>query len=281
MNNPAVGNRGVRHMGAVAVALGATLVALLAVFVLAKPSAAADPILTINPSSVDFGSVNVEADTETRTITVENNGLIDLVLGDVQILGVDSGDPFTTNIDLAGLTVKAGETAEFTVSFDPLHTGLQTAELTFNSVTNTAGGIVSDVEAPTVSLTGQGVSTNPAGSGCTITGGPNSETLRGTSGPDVICAQGGRDKVYGLGGNDKIRGGAGADRVLKGGRGADRLLGQAGNDRIIDRAGKDKLYGHGGRDTLNTKDGNRGDLLVGGPRRDTAFKDRGDRARGI
>ena len=262
MNNPSVANRGARHMGAIAAALAATLVALLMAFGAAKPSEAQDPILTINPSSVDLGSVTVGADPATQTIEVTNTGDTALVLRGVEILGVDSG-AFTTSIDpLTGLTVAAGETATFTVSFDPVHTGLQTAQLTFNSVTDTFGTTVSGVEAPTVSVTGQGVSTNPAGSGCTITGGNNSETLRGTPGNDVICALGGNDKVNGLGGNDKIRGGS-------------------GKDRLVDKAGRDKLFGQQGRDTLITKDGKRGDVLVGGPRRDKAFKDRGDRARSI
>jgi hypothetical protein len=69
--------------------------------------------------------------------------------------------------------------------------------------------------------------------------------------------------VNGLGSKDIIRGGA-------------------GNDRLVDKAGKrDRLLGQRGKDTPNAKDGQRGDLLIGGPRRDNAFKDRGDRARSI
>jgi Ca2+-binding RTX toxin-like protein len=278
--NSSILARDVRSMGIIAAMLAATLAAMLAIFVLAKPSEAADPILTIRPSSVDFGSVTVDADTETRTITVENNGLIDLKLGGVKILGVDSG-AFDVEAGLAnGLIVEAGETATFTVSFDPVKTGLQTAELTFNSVTNTLGQTVGGIEAPTVNLTGQGVSTNPSGSGCTITGGPNSETLRGTPRKDVICARGGNDTVRALRGNDTVRGGGGND-VVRSSKGRDTLTGGAGADRLTDKAGRDRLIGQGGKDTLNAKDGKRGDLLVGGPRRDKAFKDRGDKARSI
>ncbi len=236
------------------------LAALLAVFVLAKPSGAQDPILTVNPSSVDFGNVTVGADTETLTITVANNGPNTLTLGGVEFLGVDSG-AFTPSINpTTGLTVEAEKTATFDVTFEPVHTGLQTAQLTFNSVTDTAGGAVSGVEAPTVNLTGQGVSTNPRGSGCTITGSDNSETLRGTRGDDVICAMGGRDKVEPLGGKDVTRAGS-------------------GKDKVIDRSGVgDKLLGQRGNDTLNAKDRNR-DLLNGARGRDKCAKNRGDRVR--
>ena len=248
---------------AISLSLAAALAALLLALVAAEPSGAQEaPILTVHPSSVDVGNVQVGADPATRQITVTNTGDTALVLGGVQILGVDSG-AFTTSIDPAtGLAVGAGGTATFTVSFDPVKTGLQMAELTFNSVTDLLGKTVSGVEAPKVSLTGQGVGANAAGSNCTITGSSRSETLRGTPRSDVICALGGNDKVNGLRAND----------VLKGG---------GGKDRITDRLGKDRMYGQGGTDTLVAKDGKRGDLLVGGPRRDKAFKDRGDKARSI
>jgi Ca2+-binding RTX toxin-like protein len=252
------------YLRGVVVVLAATLAALLVAFVAAKPSEAADPILTINPSSVDLGSVTVGAAPETQTITVTNTGSTSLVLGGVKLLGVDSGS-FTTNIDpLTGLTVLAGDTATFEVSFDPVKTGLQNALLTldtFNSVADLLAGNVSDVQVPAVSLTGQGVAVNNPGN-CTITGSDRSETLRGTAGRDVICGLGGADKINGLKAND----------VLKGGN---------GNDRLTDKKGKDRLLGQRGRDTLNARDGNRGDLLKGGPRKDKAIKDKNDRARSI
>jgi Ca2+-binding RTX toxin-like protein len=260
MNTTTLTRDGARVIGTSAVVLAATLAALLAVFVLAKPLEAQDPILTVNPSSVDFGNVTVEADTETLTITVANNGPDTLTLGGVEFLGVDSG-AFTTSINPAtGLDVEAGKTATFDVTFDPVHTGLQTAQLTFTRVIDTTTGSVSGVEAPTVNVTGQGVSANPRGSGCTITGSNNSETLRGTRGNDVICAMGGSDRVKPLGGKDVTRAGS-------------------GNDRVIDRSGlRDKLLGQSGNDTLNAKDRNR-DLLNGASGRDKCAKNRGDKVR--
>ena len=248
--------------GLIFVVLAATLAAVLVAFMFARPSEAADPILTINPSSVDLGSVSVGASPETQTVTVTNTGSTTLVLGGVNILGLNSG-AFTTDINpLTGLTVLAGDTATFEVSFDPVKTGLQTAQLTFDSVTDALGGAVTGVETPTVSLSGQGVSVNPQGSKCTITGSSRSETLRGTSRHDVICSMGGNDKINGLGAND----------VLKGGM---------GNDRISDKKGKDRLLGQGGRDTLNARDHHGGDVLKGGGGKDRGFKDKKDRARSI
>jgi Ca2+-binding RTX toxin-like protein len=260
MNTTTLTRDGARVIGISAVVLAATLAALLAVFVLAKPSGAQDPILTIRPSSADFGNVTVGASSDPLEVTVTNTGEDTLVLGGFNILGVDSGS-FTSSLNIGDdLTVAAGDTATFMVSFEPVKTGLQTAQVTFDNVFDTAGGTVSGVEAPTVNLTGQGVSTNPRGSGCTITGSNNSETLRGTRGDDVICAMGGRDKVKPLGGKDVTRAGS-------------------GNDRVIDRSGVgDKLLGQRGNDTLNAKDRNR-DLLNGASGRDKCAKNRGDKVR--
>lgn len=260
MENPVLARKNALVSGAVVV-LTALLAALVVAFVAAKPSEAADPILTVDPTSIYLGSVQVDGDTETRTITVTNTGTNAVVLGSVQLLGADTG-AFTTSIGAGGLTVGAGGTATFTVSFDPVKTGLQTADLTFNSITDTLGNAIGGVDAPTVDLTGQGVQANPSGSNCTITGSGRDETLRGTAGRDVICGMGGSDRLNGLGAND----------VLKGGM---------HNDRLTDRRGKDRLLGQGGRDLLNARDRSGGDLLKGGGGKDRAIKDKRDRARGI
>jgi Ca2+-binding RTX toxin-like protein len=238
--------------------LAAVLAALLLLSV-AKPSGAQDvPLVSVDPTSVDFGSLDVSADPETRQITVTNNGLVAITIGDVAILGADAAAfDLQTDLGLSGLTIGVGESKVLDLSFDPVTTGLQSAQLTLKDL---AGNAIAG--APTVSLTGQGVGTNPAGSGCTITGSNISETLRGTPQKDVICGLGGADRINGLGSGD----------VLRGGR---------GNDRITDKAGKDKLLGQAGRDRLNARDGSRGDLLKGGPGKDRAIMDRGDRARSI
>jgi Ca2+-binding RTX toxin-like protein len=220
--------------------LFAALLAALIIFV-AKPSQAQDArTVIINPSEVGFGATEVNADPQTRTVTITNNGTTDLVLGGVNFSGVAPGT-FTTTINPSGLTVKPGQTGTFDVNFDPTITGLQSAT---GSLVDRAGTNIPGT--PQVTVTGTGVNKLPtAPSNCTLVGTGRGEVLTGTPQADVICALGGADRVNALGGND----------VMQGGK---------GNDRIKDKAGKDKLLGGGGKDTLNAKDRRRGDLLKGG-----------------
>jgi Ca2+-binding RTX toxin-like protein len=284
MNNTSVNNGDARFMGISAAMLVATLAALLAVFALAKPSQAQDTTVTIEPTEVGFGAVEVNADAEKRTISITNTGDVRLVIGGVDFSGTDADnfDLVTTIDPLKGLSIGAGDTATLEVSFDPLTTGAKEATLILNDLLGqTIPG------APQVNITGTGISTAPndqpgARPDCDITGTPNGEVLTGTPNSEIICALGGNDRVSALGGNDKVRSGRGND-VVRSSKGIDTLIGGAGADRITDKAGRrgDKLIGQRGRDTLNAKDGRRGDLLNGGPQRDRAFKDRGDRVRSI
>jgi hypothetical protein len=213
---------------------------------------AAVDVITVDPNSVDFGSLSVTADPTTRQITVTNTGIAAITLGGVDIAGTGS-DAFSlqTNLGPDGVTLGLGESKVLDLNFDPVTTGLKTAQVTLTDATG-----VAIVGVPTVTLTGQ--DTNPGN--CTITGIDNSETLRGTAGKDVICALGGNDRVNGLGTDDVLRGGK-------------------GSDRITHKKGKDKLFGQGGKDRLSTRDGNRGDLLKGGGGKDRCTKDKRDRAR--
>lgn len=242
------------------VLLAATLAALtaLAYFGNTKPSAAQDAqTVTINPSTIGFGATEVAVGLETRTVTITNSGTTDLVIGGIDFSGVAPGT-FTTSIGPGGLTVGAGQTGTFDINFNPATEGVKNA---VGNLVDLGSTVIPNT--PQVSVTGTGVNQVPgAPSGCTIVGTNNGEVLTGTPQADVICALGGADRVNALGGND----------VLKGGR---------GNDRMTDKAGNDRLIGQGGRDTLNTKDRKRGDVLKGGSGKDRAFKDKGDRARGI
>ncbi|HJQ30265.1 MAG TPA: hypothetical protein VJ827_13075 [Rubrobacter sp.] len=245
------------------VLLAATLAALTALAILDHPrssEAQEAQTVTINPSDIGFGAVELTASPETRTVSVTNSGTTSITIGSVDFSGLLGTG--TANIEailgLGGLTVGAGETKVFTVKFDPLTAG-------FTQVTGTLKDLsgVAIEGAPQVTVSGTGVAVTPAGSpNCTIVGTSRGETLTGTSNHDVICGKGGNDKINGLGGNDVERGGM-------------------GNDRIIDHKGKDKLLGQGGRDRLNSRDHARGDVLKGGGGKDRAVKDRRDRARGI
>ncbi len=245
------------------VLLGAVLVALatlLAASILAKPSGAQTQTVTVQPSEVGFGAVEVSADPETRTISIKNIGATTLVIGGVDISGTNAGDfSLATTIDpLNGLSVGAGEVVTLDINFDPATEGAKNAILTLN---NLLGQAIPG--APQINVGGTGVTVAPtAPADCDIVGTNNGETLTGTPNPDVICGLRGNDKINGLGANDLMRGGA-------------------GKDLIKDKSGKDKLLGQRGRDTLNAKDGDRGDLLKGGRGKDRAVKDKKDKARGI
>jgi Ca2+-binding RTX toxin-like protein len=298
MNSSILARDDVRFMGISAVMLTATLAAMLAIFALAKPSGAqeAPPLtLTVDPTRVDFGTVvtddRVVGSVVTRQITITNQGSTPITIGGVN-LTADAGEilDFTTNIGPDGLTVAGnGGQQTFEVSFDPSAVGARDAVLELlddssgdviglldpngnplvDDLGNTINGVV---------LTGTGVAPSPTpAANCTIVGTNDGETLRGTPGRDVICALGGRDTIKPLGGNDKVIGGRGND-VVRSSAGRDTLNGGIGADRLTDKAGRrgDRLYGKSGKDTLNAKDGRRGDLLNGGPRRDRAFKDKGD-----
>lgn len=301
MQDYTVGMRGARRTGAIAVVLAATLVALAAVIMLAKPSGALvlDPVtLTVEETEIGFGALQVDGSVATRTITVTNTGSTPIVIDGVTLrtatgeLLLDSD--FTADLGPDGtLTVgNNGGTGTFTVSFDPSTAGVQEALLSLEGLVD--GTIVDTIRlvdeagntATAIDLSGTGSQTNPflqpGAQGCDIVGTSNGEVLTGTGARDVICALGGPDRVSPRGGNDVVRGGKGND-IIRSSNGRDSLNGGAGGDRITDKAGRrgDRLSGKGGEDTLIAKDGRSGDLLVGGAGQDRAFKDKGDTVRSI
>jgi Ca2+-binding RTX toxin-like protein len=269
-------------VGAIAVALAATLVALVTVFVIAKPSGAQEtPLITVEPTEVGFGAVEVGTTGDpVRTIYIRNTSGARLVIGGIDILGANAGDFSLENFDPAtGIELDPSGTYALQVAFSPSANGTRVAELGFD-----VGG--TGATMPTVDLSGTGTqeppTNQPGARRCTIVGTSNGEVLTGTPRADVICGLGGNDKVSALGGNDTVKGGSGNDRI-RSSQGIDRLIGSAGADRITDKAGRrgDRLFGKGGTDVLNAKDRRGGDLLNGGSGRDRVFKDRGDRVRSI
>ena len=265
MQDSTVGMRGARYTGLIALVLAASLVTALAALLFATKYAEAQDsqTITLEPAEVGFGAVTLDANTQTRTVTITNNGQTELVIGGIDFsgLGLEPGT-FTTSLDTERLVLGAGETGTFQVNFDPVTSGFKEAT---GTLLNASGLAIEG--APQVAVSGTGVTTQPntqpgVQRDCTIIGTRRGEVLTGTRRDDVICALGGRDRVNGLKGNDKLRGGA-------------------KEDRLTDKAGFDRLFGQGGRDTLITRDGERGDRLNGGPGRDRAIKDSLDRARSI
>jgi len=116
---------------------------------------------------------------------------------------------------------------------------------------------------------------------CTIVGTAKRDRLVGTRKRDVICGLGGNDRILGRGGNDLILAGAGSDNA-SGGNGRDRVYGNSGRDRLYGNKGRDRLYGGSGNDRMNTASNRRrGDYVSGGPGRDWAKVNRGDRVKSV
>lgn len=93
----------------------------------------------------------------------------------------------------------------------------------------------------------------------------------------VPIAAGGPNQVTGIkfsggGASDTFRNQTGLPAYGQGRRLDDTLVGGTGPDRY---------QGDEGNDTFNLRDGRRGDVAVGGPGRDTAIVDKGDRTTGV
>lgn len=77
----------------------------------------------------DFGSVDVDAHTQSYTYTIENLGNLPLTLGGsplVEITGANAAD-FAVTVQPSSSSVAEGGSATFTVQFDPSAAGLRTA----------------------------------------------------------------------------------------------------------------------------------------------------------
>jgi hypothetical protein len=90
-----------------------------------------------------------------------------------------------------------------------------------------------------------------------MTGGPKADTFIGNALANLISGGGGNDSLNGGAGNDTVRGGT-------------------GNDKVVGGTGKDKLFGDAGSDTLDGNDHAKGDVIDGGPGKDTCFYNKRD-----
>jgi hypothetical protein len=280
MNTTILARDDARVIGTSAVVLVAMLAALVAVFVLAKPSEAADPILTAEPSEVGFGEVELDT-TDNRTVTIRSTGGTAVTIGAIKFIDPATGEEITGGpfslanpLPVGGLTVdpNSSDPLDFDINYSPTADTGGTSEAVLVFIERRADGNLGDAigfvdetgnTVQGIDVSGTGVDQlNPdaRAQGCTVIGTRRGEALTGTPGNDVICALKGNDRVRPLGGKDVTRAGA-------------------GNDRVVDRSGlRDKLLGNGGRDRLNARDRDR-DLLNGAGGRDTCAKNRGDRVR--
>jgi hypothetical protein len=143
--------------------------------VVGGPSGAATPAISVTPTSVSFGNVNVGV-TASQSMVVANNGTADLTISQVNTAG-----PAFTLANLANNTVvRAGQSATFTASFKPASAGSATGSISI--ISNAADSPM------TISLTGMGeaatqgspslsVSPSSANFGSVIVGNTDSQVL--------------------------------------------------------------------------------------------------------
>jgi hypothetical protein len=115
---------------------------LIFIAVLKVPAAAANQ-LTFNPAGLRFGGVAV-GQTETLAATITNNGSASVTLSTVSV----NTAGYTVNQLALPLTLAPGQAANFTVTFSPAATGLDSGNIAFNG------------NAAYLNLRGQGVSGN-------------------------------------------------------------------------------------------------------------------------
>lgn len=102
------------------------------------------PVLTINPASIDFGSIQVGAN-DTQTVTLTNNGTANVVISSIAYTG--SG-MVTINQTGTQLVLAPGASTTFTVTFAPTAVGNVSGTIT---VTSNAPG-----SPATIAVTGTG-----------------------------------------------------------------------------------------------------------------------------
>jgi hypothetical protein len=107
-----------------------------------NPAPPEDPEILVDPTLINFGTINADGDTVTETVTITNGGTDTLNITSIQLDIATSA--FTVSSLLGNDVLEPDETATFTVTYDP-----ETYETNSNSVY-----IVSnDYDTPTVPVT--------------------------------------------------------------------------------------------------------------------------------
>src|SRR6516162_4959300 len=110
-------------------------------------STTARPSIAVSPSLVSFGSVKIKSQT-TQTLTVSNTGKAPLTISQAAV----SGTGFSLSGINTPMTVAAGASMNFTVSFQPTTTGAASGSVEISSNASTS--------PLTISLAGTGVTTS-------------------------------------------------------------------------------------------------------------------------
>lgn len=90
---------------------------------------AVGPRLGVSPSSLGFGSLDIDAGNTTRTLTISNTGDANLVIVSLSLGGGDASDFGLINDLCSGQTIAPGASRTVEVSFDPVFVGEALAQL--------------------------------------------------------------------------------------------------------------------------------------------------------
>ena len=113
------------------------------------------PGVTLNPTSLSFGSQTVNTGSGARSVTLTNSGTAPLTISTIAISGVNPGDFAQTNTcPLSPSTLAAASNCSISVTFTPIATGSRSASLT---ITDNASG-----SPHSAALSGTGVAAAPA-----------------------------------------------------------------------------------------------------------------------
>ena len=112
----------------------------------------AAPVVSLSPTSLNFGGQTVGTTSSGQTVTLTNTGSVALTVGAVAISGADPNDFSSTNTCTA--PVQSNQTCSITVTFKPTATNTRIAALTITDNPATS--------PQSVTLTGSGGAATPA-----------------------------------------------------------------------------------------------------------------------
>ncbi len=87
------------------------------------------PNISVNPTSKDFGSVNVGSSATPQTFTISNTGTADLVIGTISITGTNASEFSKQNDNCSGHTIAPSSYCTVQAVFKPASTGSKSATL--------------------------------------------------------------------------------------------------------------------------------------------------------
>ena len=109
------------------------------------------PDISVNPTSHDFGSLDVGDTSQAQTFTLTNSGNVDLVIGILSITGRDSSDFIIHNDSCSAQTIAPFGTCMVDVVFSPTSGGSKSASLSIQS---------NDPNTPTLNIPLSGTGTD-------------------------------------------------------------------------------------------------------------------------